>query len=124
MRSELELEVHATAVTQPLEWLDSIGRFHGEWQGGPRGAGICIIANRLDTAGGGPRLHRHPYAETFVVRLGTGIFTIGGTQIEASAGQVLVVPANTAHMFSNAGPGPLETIDIHESGKFITEWLE
>jgi hypothetical protein len=27
------------------------------------------------------------------------------------------------HGFKNAGPGPLEMIDIHESGKFITEWL-
>ncbi|TIX00908.1 MAG: cupin domain-containing protein, partial [Mesorhizobium sp.] len=22
------------------------------------------------------------------------------------------------------GPGPLETIDIHENGSFVTEWLE
>ncbi|HUQ37336.1 MAG TPA: cupin domain-containing protein [Aestuariivirga sp.] len=121
MRSEPQLKA---AVTQASEWLDNAGRFQGEWQGGSRGAGICVIANRLDTVGGGPRLHRHPYAEIFVVRLGTGIFTIGSTQVEASTGQILVVPSNTAHKFSNAGPEPLETIDIHESGKFITEWLE
>jgi mannose-6-phosphate isomerase-like protein (cupin superfamily) len=122
MRSEPK--GYAPAVTQPSEWLDKVGHFHGEWQGGSRGASICVIANRLDTDGGGPRLHRHPYAEIFVVRLGTGIFTIGDMQIEGTAGQILVVPANTAHEFSNAGPGPLETIDIHESGEFITEWLE
>lgn len=26
--------------------------------------------------------------------------------------------------FTNVGPGPIETIDIHSNGKFITEWLE
>jgi mannose-6-phosphate isomerase-like protein (cupin superfamily) len=59
-----------------------------------------------------------------VIRLGAGLFTIGDRQVQASAGQILVVPPGTPHKFSNLGPGPLETIDIHESGKFITEWLE
>lgn len=106
------------------EWLDNPDRFHGEWQGGAHGAGICVIANRLEQTGGGPRLHSHPYAETFVIRSGVGLFTIGDRQIEATAGQILVVPPDTPHKFENAGPGPLETIDIHESGKFITDWLE
>ena len=39
-------------------------------------------------------------------------------------GQILVVPAGTPHKFENLGPGPLETVDIHGNGKFITEWLE
>lgn len=29
--------------------------------------------------GGGPRLHRHPYEEVFVVQEGTAIFTAGDT---------------------------------------------
>lgn len=111
-------------IIDRIEWLDDPKRFHGEWQGGAHGAGICVIANRLEETGGGPRLHRHPYAETFVIRLGTVLLTIGDRQVEASAGQILVVPPGTPHKFSNLGPGPLETIDIHESGEFITEWLE
>lgn len=111
-------------ITERTEWLDDPDRFHGEWQGGARGADICVIVNRLEEAGGGPRLHTHPYAETFVIRLGVGLFTIGDRQVQASAGQILVVSPGTPHKFSNLGPGPLETIDIHESGKFITEWLE
>ena len=49
---------------------------------------------------------------------------MGGEEIRADAGQIVIVPSNTPHKFTNAGSTPLETIDIHESGKFITEWLE
>lgn len=112
------------AVIPPQDWLSDPTRFHGEWQGGSRGAGLCVIANRIDGVGVGPRLHRHPYAETIVVRSGTGRFTLGDKQIELCAGHILVIPPHTSHKFSNVGPEPLETIDIHESGAFITEWLE
>jgi mannose-6-phosphate isomerase-like protein (cupin superfamily) len=112
------------SITQPADWLTDPKRFHGEWQGGPHGAAICVIANHIEGAGGGPRLHKHPYAETFVIRSGRGLFTIGEEKIAASGGQILVVPADTPHKFENLGPGPLDTIDIHEHGAFITEWLE
>ncbi len=112
------------AVTQPEEWLPDPRRFHGEWQGAASGANICVIVNRIEAVGGGPRLHRHPYAETFVIRSGRALFTIGPRQIEASGGQILVAPPNTPHKFANLGPGPLETVDIHENGEFVTEWLE
>ena len=49
---------------------------------------------------------------------------MGDESIEAGEGQILVVPPDTPHKFSNLGPGSLETIDIHESGDFVTEWLE
>jgi mannose-6-phosphate isomerase-like protein (cupin superfamily) len=113
-----------TAITEPAEWLADLERFHGEWEGKTRGANICVIANHIDGPGGGPKLHRHPYAETFVIRSGRGLFTVGDRKIEAKAGQILVVPANTPHKFENLGPASLDTIDIHENGKFITEWLE
>ena len=78
----------------------------------------------LPDIGGGPRLHSHPYAEIFIIRQGTGLFTVGDRQIEASAGQIVIVPPDTPHKFTNLGPGPLETTDIHENGSFITKWLE
>jgi len=111
-------------VIQPTDWLDNPPRFHGEWQGGAFGSNVCVIANRIEAKGGGPRLHKHPYAEIFVVREGRGRFTIGDASIEADAGQILVCPADTPHKFENLGPGPLETIDIHEARAFNTIWLE
>ena len=112
------------SVTQASDWLSDLVGFHGEWQGGAHGSQLCVIANRIEGLGGGPKLHRHPYVEVFVIRRGRGLFTIGDETIEASAGQIVVSPANTPHRFENLGPGPLETIDIHENGNFVTEWLE
>jgi mannose-6-phosphate isomerase-like protein (cupin superfamily) len=105
-------------------WLNDKVQFSGEWQGKTHGSNICVIANYIEAAGGGPRLHQHPYVETFIIREGTGVFLIGSTEVEASAGQILVVPANTPHKFKNRGPGPFSSMDIHENCNFSTEWLE
>jgi quercetin dioxygenase-like cupin family protein len=74
--------------------------------------------------GGGPRLHRHPYAEIFIVLEGQSTFTVGEETHEGAAGQVVIVPPNTPHKFRNSGSGPLRQVDIHLSDRFITEWLE
>jgi mannose-6-phosphate isomerase-like protein (cupin superfamily) len=110
-------------VTEPEDWQTTPGRFAGEWQGGASGAQICVIANMIEKVGAGISLHRHPYAETFVVRKGKITLMIGDEAVEGHEGQIFVVPAGVPHGFRNAGPGPLGMIDIHESGKFITEWL-
>lgn len=74
--------------------------------------------------GSGPKLHRHPYVEIFVVQEGRATFTVGDAVIEAAGGQVLVAPAGVPHKFVNTGSGPLRQIDIHTSGRFVTEWLD
>jgi mannose-6-phosphate isomerase-like protein (cupin superfamily) len=74
--------------------------------------------------GSGPKLHRHPYEEVFVVQEGSVTFTAGGDVIEASGGQVVVVPTGVPHKFVNSGAGRLRQVDIHASGRFVTEWLE
>ena len=112
------------SITEPGDWLAAPRRCHGAWQGGAHGAGICVIANRIDGPGGGPKLHTHPYAEVFVIREGRALFTLGDARVEATAGQILVAPAGTPHKFENLGPGLLETFDIHENGSFATDWLE
>nr|WP_249159290.1 cupin domain-containing protein [Bradyrhizobium tropiciagri] len=100
------------------------------WQLGPAneiegrvtGSGSSVIVVDMPP-GPGPALHRHPYAETFVLLEGRARFTIEGRQIEAVAGSVVVAPANAAHTFENPGPGRLLQVDIHASDRFITEWL-
>ncbi|MDR6291066.1 MULTISPECIES: cupin domain-containing protein [Inquilinus] len=106
------------------DWAEDPGRWHGEVQLGRHGAGISVIFFERDEPGGGPKLHRHPYPETFIIRSGRALFTLGAREILAEAGQIVVVPPNTPHKFTNPGPAPLHTIDIHENGTFITEWLE
>jgi mannose-6-phosphate isomerase-like protein (cupin superfamily) len=89
----------------------------------PGGANISIILQSTTQAGVGPRLHRHPYAETFIIRRGSATFTVGTEQLEAHAGQILVVPAQTPHKFAT-GPEGYEGVHIHANVRFVTEWLE
>jgi mannose-6-phosphate isomerase-like protein (cupin superfamily) len=74
--------------------------------------------------GEGPRLHRHPYAETFIVLEGTATYRVGDEVIQATAGDIVVGPANVPHAFTNTGSGILRQIDIHAAADFTTEWLE
>jgi mannose-6-phosphate isomerase-like protein (cupin superfamily) len=95
----------------------------GEFQGRHLGAGLSFIV--VDAPpGGGPKLHRHPYEEVFLVQEGTATFTAGDETIEVSGGQVVVVPAGVAHGFVNSGSGRLRQVDMHASERFVTEWLE
>lgn len=74
--------------------------------------------------GGGPRLHKHTYGEIFIIQEGRGTYTVDTTTLDAHAGQVVIVPADTPHKFVNSGDGPLRQIDIHLSPHIKTEWLE
>lgn len=86
------------------------------------GASVSVIV--VDAAPrGGPRLHRHPYREVFVVVEGEATFTLGEEQVVRAAGEVVVVPAGVAHRFVNSGSGRLRQVDVHESDRYETEWL-
>ena len=99
------------------------GEDENEVQGYNHNAAVSVIV--VDAPpGSGPRLHRHPYEEVFVIQDGTVTFTAGDETIEASAGQVVVVPGGVPHKFVNTGEGRLRQVDIHASDRFITEWLE
>ena len=98
------------------DWTDNYEELLGD-------AGISIILESTTKAGVGPRLHQHPYAETFIIRRGWATFTVGSEELRGHAGQVLVVPAKTPHKFST-GPLGYEAVHIHANPRFITEWLE
>lgn len=105
-------------------WHVDSACWHTEWEEPASGSGVSVIFIATDEVGYGPRLHRHPYPETFIVRVGSARFFVGDDVFVASAGDIVVAPAHVSHRFENAGPGRLETIDIHANPKFITEWLD
>ena len=74
--------------------------------------------------GSGPRLHRHPYAEMFVLQEGSATFTVGGETLEITGPHIVVVPPSTPHKFINSGDGPLRLVAIHVSAQISTAWLE
>jgi mannose-6-phosphate isomerase-like protein (cupin superfamily) len=88
--------------------------------GGP----ITVLAFGTDSVGVGPRLHVHPYDETFVIVEGRARFFVGDAIIDAAAGEVVLGPAGIPHKFENLGPGRLQTIDVHHSPRWIQADLE
>lgn len=71
----------------------------------------------------GPKLHRHPYPEVFIIESGRAAFQVGREQLEVAAGTVVVSPSGEAHGFVNVGTEELRLVAIHGAGRFDTEWL-
>lgn len=107
-----------------VQWTDDPAIWTGAFEGDLHGSGVSIIFARLEPGKPGPKLHKHPYSETFVVRCGRAIFTAGDDRIAAAAGDIVVVPPETPHSFANAGDEVLEMMDIHPAERFATIWLE
>lgn len=112
------------ALLERAEWAERPDAWKGEFEGKLFGTDVSVMFYTTDEVGRGPRLHRHPYDEVFIIREGRALFTVGDRQIEAAAGQIVFGPANVPHKFVNLGPGRLETTDIHVTDRFIQENLE
>lgn len=100
--------------------LPTANEFEGDDHGG-----LDISFLVVDAApGDGPALHKHAYAEVFIVLEGVATFIAGDEERQVRAGEIVVVPPDTPHRFFNAGPGPLRQVDIHTNPRFVTEWLD
>ncbi len=93
------------------------------FEGEPYGSEVSMFIIDYHRVGEGPDLHKHPYPETWIIRSGKARFTVNEGVIDAGTGDMLVVPAETPHMFKNVGPGNLDIICIHPSPRFIQEDL-
>ena len=95
----------------------------GNLKGVDYGATISLILDDSEP-GHGPRLHRHPYDETWVVIDGSLTFQAGDEQLAAGPGDIVIVPPDTAHKFTSNGPGRSKLVCIHANPTMVTEWLE
>ena len=91
--------------------------------GADHNATISLILAESEP-GQGPRLHRHPYDETWVVQEGSLSFQLGDTQYHAGPGDIVIAPSGASHKFTNEGRGPSKLVCIQASPTFETEWLE
>jgi mannose-6-phosphate isomerase-like protein (cupin superfamily) len=72
-------------------------------------------------------LHWHPYVESLFVLEGTMEAYTEGKEAEPvrlGPGDMIVLPAGTAHVFRNAGDGVLRIIGIHASPTRIVNRVE
>ena len=95
----------------------------GNLKGEDHGATISLILDHSEP-GDGPRLHKHLYDETWVVIDGNLTFQAGDQQLEAGPGDIVIVPSQTPHKFTNNGPRRANLVCIHANPTFVTEWLE
>ena len=92
---------------------------------GKQRAGIDITVFVVRTPpGGGVGLHVHPYSETFILLEGRGRWTAGDRVEELVSNQILVVPPNTPHGFTNIGETPLLLVTVQESGSLEQTFLD
>jgi quercetin dioxygenase-like cupin family protein len=111
---------HTIVASDELPHSGSAHRFEGCLHGD---ANVSFFLSETPP-GEGPRLHTHPYEEVFVVQEGALTFTVGDATVEAPSGHIVVAPAGVPHKFVNSGTGHARHIDIHTSGRMITEWLD
>ncbi len=106
----------------PFEELEPTEHSH-EFVGAEHGdVPFCVILVH-SKPGIGPKLHRHPYPEVFIVESGQATFRIGDETAIVEGGHVVVSPSGEAHGFTNTGAGELRLVAIHGAGRFDTEWL-
>jgi mannose-6-phosphate isomerase-like protein (cupin superfamily) len=106
----------------PLDDLEHSPNFH-EFVGAEHGDVSFSVILVHSRPGAGPKLHRHPYAELFVVESGEATFRIGTRTVVVEGGHVVVSPPGEAHGFANSGTGELRLTAIHGAPRFDTEWL-
>jgi mannose-6-phosphate isomerase-like protein (cupin superfamily) len=95
----------------------------GSFEGEPYGSQVSFFV--VDMApGSGPRLHSHPYSETFLVQSGRARFELAGESVEAGTGDVVVAPPETAHKFEAIGTDRLRMVTIHAAARMETTSLE
>jgi mannose-6-phosphate isomerase-like protein (cupin superfamily) len=113
---------HTKGAIVALDELEQSAHSH-EFVGAEHGDVPFSIILVHSQPGVGPKLHRHPYAEVFVVESGQATFSIGGETVVVEGGHVVVSPPGEAHGFTNSGSGELRLTSIHGASRFETEWL-
>lgn len=76
-----------------------------------------------EPVGGGPEFHWHPYAETWVVLAGQVCIETQEEELQATAGDIVTVTAQTVHRFRNTGHSKLRMICIHPSPEIIETFI-
>ena len=87
--------------------------------------GVTSSAFIVDAAPGvGPRRHRHPYDEVFLIVEGTVRLEADGEVTEATPNEICIVPAGVAHAFTNVGTTRAKMVNIHITAQVVTEFVD
>jgi quercetin dioxygenase-like cupin family protein len=81
---------------------------------------VTSVMHARVAPGSGPRRHRHPHAEVFVLHEGQGRYQVEDTVFDAAAGDMVIVPPDAWHTFVNTGAEPLRQTAIHQNPRAVT----
>lgn len=91
------------------------------FQGFEHGANVSFFVVQF-SQGKGPKKHRHPYEETFIVLDGEIEAIVDGDTQLLGNDMIAVIPAHTWHEFKNRSEKTARLVNIHPVAKMITEW--
>jgi quercetin dioxygenase-like cupin family protein len=91
------------------------------FEGAEHGANISFFIVQF-APGKGPKKHRHPYEETFILLDGEITAIVDGLSVTMKAGQIAVIPANTWHEFKSGPDMSVRMVNIHPVPGMTTEW--
>ncbi|MGH2891703.1 MAG: cupin domain-containing protein [Solirubrobacteraceae bacterium] len=111
----MSLLIKSTDLPGPPEGRRFIGADH-------EGVPISMFLVNAPS-GSGPELHRHPYAEIFVLSAGEAEFQVGDVQLIARAGDIVIAGAGAPHRFTSVSNEQLQLAAIHTASAMDTEWL-
>jgi quercetin dioxygenase-like cupin family protein len=116
------MELNTVAVLEPGT-LAMPGSTAERFEGEAYGLGLSYFLVRTPQ-GKGVALHRHPYAEMWLVMDGEATFHLEDGDRRAGAGHTVIVPAGTWHGFTNHAQAPLLMVCLHDSPRIIQEFKD
>ena len=88
---------------------------------GPSSVSFFLVHNQ---PGQGPKLHHHPYDETFIILDGHVLVQVGDETVEGGPGDIVIGPPGMPHGFTNLRPGRARLVCIHAAPAMQTEFIE
>ena len=87
---------------------------------GPSSVSFFLVHNR---PGEGPKLHHHPYDETFIILEGRVLVRVGSETVDGGPGDIVIGPPGIPHGFTNLGPGQARLVCIHGAPAMKSEFI-
>lgn len=86
-------------------------------------AGLAFLEERCAVGARIP-LHRHDVDEVVVIVDGSGTYRLDGEEVTVGPGDVVFIPAGSAHGTVNTGPKPLHLHAVFPARQVVMEMLE
>jgi quercetin dioxygenase-like cupin family protein len=93
------------------------------FEGGTRGPSSVSFFLVHNQPGQGPKLHYHPYDETFIILEGHVLVRVGDEAVEGGPGDIVIGAPGIPHGFTNLRPGRARLVCIHAAAAMQTTFL-